>query len=156
MKVLCLVLKIGRFLSWTPFLHIFFPSLWQESAKVIDFGFQDCGSQPSIISCRLMSTLCFIATYDSIHLGWLGSSGWISEAQPLFLQTLHHFMNIWRSQGKCSWRNISFSWWQKGWINVDTPVSWEGSQNRWFKSSACADAARGLSCINYYGNHALK
>lgn len=44
----------------------------------------------------------------------------------------------------------------KGWINVGTPVSWEWSQHHWFKSSARADAARGLPCINYYGNHAFK
>lgn len=32
---------------------------------------------------------------------------------PLFLQTLHHFMNVQESQGECPLYNISFSWWQK-------------------------------------------
>lgn len=150
--------KKSRDFSLVYFLCVFLSQIYGRSRQVVrDFGFQDHGS---LVKYYFIITNIHIVFYCHLWLHPFGLAGedrvnkWSSI--PIFLQTLHHFMNIWRSQVSVPCVMIPLFVNKKRLINAHSPVIWELSQYHWFKHSVCVDAARGLPCINYYGSHTLK
>lgn len=118
-------------------LYTFCASLLQiygRSRQVVrDFGFQDYGS---LAKYYFIITNIHIVFYCHLWLHPFGLAGedrvnkWSSI--PIFLQTLHHFMNIWKSQASVPCVLIPLLVNKKRLINAHSPVIWELSQYHWF------------------------